>query len=149
MLVVSILLSTLYLPVGATQTAAPTETSSAVSSVSEDVMAAAELLAGVPVDFEKEAILQHVDQDAFRASNHVRRLPEEETLDTFVYLNQDGTKSVYFMEENVKYVDSAGKVQNKDISMWFLVIWIITQMGIFLVLMKKILFYLLQIKYEL
>ena len=117
LLVVSILLSTLYLPVGATQTAALTETSSTVSSVSEDVMAAAELLAGVPVDFEKEAILQHVDQDAFRASNHVRRLPEEETLDTFVYLNQDGTKSVYFMEENVKYVDSAGKVQNKDISL--------------------------------
>lgn len=117
LLVVSILLSTLYLPAGATQTAAPAEMSSAVSSVSEDVMASVELSAGVPVDFENEAILQYVDQDVFRASNHIKRLPEEETLDTYVYLNQDGTKSVYFMEENVKYVDSDGKVQNKDISL--------------------------------
>lgn len=117
LLVVSILLSTLYLPAGATQTTAPRETGSAVSTVSEDVFAATELAAGISVDFENEAILQYVDQEAFRTSNHIRRLPEEETLDTYVYLNQDGTKSVYFMEENVKYVDSDGKVQHKDISL--------------------------------
>lgn len=118
LLVVSILLSTLYLPIAAEDTAVPEAVSPAISSVPETVAnAPAELLQGIPVDFENEAILQYVDQDVFRASNHIKRLPQEETLDTYVYLNQDGTKSVYFMEENVKYVDANGNVQNKDISL--------------------------------
>lgn len=118
LLVVSILLSTLYLPAVAEDTAVPQAVSPAISSVPETVAnAPAELLQGIPVDFENEAILQYVDQDVFRASNHIKRLPQEETLDTYVYLNQDGTKSVYFMEENVKYVDANGNVQNKDISL--------------------------------
>ena len=117
LLVVSILLSTLYLPIGATETPESTVANMENTSVLGTNAAIVESSIGVPVDFENEAILQHVDQEVFRASNHIRRLPEEETLDTYVYLNQDGTKSVYFMDENVKYVDSDGKVQNKDISL--------------------------------
>ena len=117
LLVVSILLSTLCLPTSATETLESTASNMENTSVLEENAAVIESSMGVPIDFENEAILQHVDQEVFRASNHIRRLPEEETLDTYVYLNQDGSKSVYFMEENVKYVDSDGKVQNKDISL--------------------------------
>ncbi|MBP3387944.1 MAG: RICIN domain-containing protein [Clostridia bacterium] len=59
----------------------------------------------------------YVDKTQFEQANHVLRLKQEETLNTFVFLNRDGSKSVYFMDENVKYIANDGSVREKNISL--------------------------------
>ena len=63
---------------------------------------------------EDMPFLHFIDDDQFSNANHVARLPEEERLDTYVFLNQDGTKSVYHMGRNVKFVDADGIIKEKD-----------------------------------
>lgn len=60
------------------------------------------------------AFLSHMDGEQFAQADHVARLAGEERLDTYVYLNRDGTKSVYYMGRNVKFVDTDGTVKEKD-----------------------------------
>lgn len=55
-----------------------------------------------------------VDQEQFAQEDHLQRLPDEERMDTYVYLNRDGTKSIYYMGRNVKYRDHNGQVRDKD-----------------------------------
>jgi hypothetical protein len=62
-------------------------------------------------------ILSYVDEEVFESGNHVLRLPEEETLSTYVFLNSDGTKTVYYMDENVKFVDSDGNIHEKNLTL--------------------------------
>ena len=59
-------------------------------------------------------ILQYVDEEAFEAADHAFRLPYLEELDTYVFQNQDGTRSIYYLYENVKYVDEQGNIREKD-----------------------------------
>ena len=40
---------------------------------------------------------------------HVARLRDEETLDTHVYLNKDGSRTLYFYDHPVQYMDAQGK----------------------------------------
>lgn len=73
-----------------------------------------------PSTFQLDAdcqLLQYVDEAVISAGNHVARLKEKETLSTYVFLNADGTQTVYYMDENVKFVDSTGAVREKDISL--------------------------------
>ena len=62
-------------------------------------------------------LLSYVDEAAIAESNHIARLPSEETLSTYAFLNSDGTKTVYYMNEAVKFLDSDGKVVEKDIAL--------------------------------
>lgn len=62
-------------------------------------------------------ILRHVDKDVFNAGDHVQRVPGEEELDTYVFRNGDGTKTVYYMDEPVKFLDSDGVAREKDLSL--------------------------------
>lgn len=62
-------------------------------------------------------ISKYVSADQFNEASHVERLYAEEELDTYVFLNSDGTKSVYYMDENVKFFDKNGDVKEKDISL--------------------------------
>ena len=59
-------------------------------------------------------ILQYVDEEAFEAADHAFRLPYLEELDTYVFQNQDGTRSIYYLYENVKYIDEQGNIREKD-----------------------------------
>lgn len=59
-------------------------------------------------------ILQYVDEEAFEAADHAFRLPHLEELDTYVFQNQDGTRSIYYLYENVKYIDEQGNIREKD-----------------------------------
>lgn len=63
---------------------------------------------------ENSQILDHVDSEQFFNAEHIARLPEEETLDSYVFLNRDGSKSIYYMGQPIKYVDSNGVIQEKD-----------------------------------
>ena len=62
-------------------------------------------------------ISEYVNAKDFNEASHIERLTKEEDLDTYVFLNSDGSKSIYYMDENVKYVDKNGDVQEKDISL--------------------------------
>jgi len=56
-------------------------------------------------------ILRYVNEEAFREKNHVSRVPGEETLSSYVFQNADGSRTVYFLDEPVKYVDVGGMVR--------------------------------------
>lgn len=62
-------------------------------------------------------ILNYVDEAVFSSNNHVRRLEEDETLSSYVFLNRDGTKTVYYTYEEVKYQAADGTMVEKDISL--------------------------------
>lgn len=62
-------------------------------------------------------ILKHIDEDVLTANNHVARLTEEETLSSYVFLNSDGSKTVYYMDKEVKFLDQNGKIVEKDVSL--------------------------------
>ena len=62
-------------------------------------------------------ILDYVHEEVFNQNDHVSRLKEEETLDTYVFLNSDGTKTVYYMNDAVKYRDASGTVREKNIDL--------------------------------
>lgn len=55
-----------------------------------------------------------VSQAAIDEKQHVNRLWEQETdLNSIIFQNKDGTKTMYYFEEAVKYVDKNGKVKDK------------------------------------
>lgn len=93
----------------------------AQTTEAEPQASAAPTTAVTPADtFQLDAdcqILRYVDESVFTAGNHVARLTEQETLDTYVFLNADGTQTVYYMDENVKYLDENGVVREKDITL--------------------------------
>ena len=60
---------------------------------------------------------EYVNSQDFNAAEHIKRLPDEEELDTYVFLNENGSKSVYYMDENVKYIDATGAIKEKDVSL--------------------------------
>ena len=66
---------------------------------------------------EESMILQYIDSSQFYAAKHTQRLPELEDLNTYVFANNDGTRSIYIMHENVKYIDKDGTIKEKDISL--------------------------------
>ena len=61
-----------------------------------------------------DEFLQLEPQDTTRIE-HVARLHDEETLDTHVYLNNDGSRTLYFYDHPVQYLDAQGK--RRDISL--------------------------------
>ena len=66
--------------------------------------------------FDGTFVRDYVNNEMLDEAGHVARLPEEEKLDTYVFLNRDGTKSVYYMDENVRYVDENGEKIEKDLT---------------------------------
>lgn len=66
---------------------------------------------------EKEcAIFKYVDKEMFGRAGHAVRCRDDEALNTYVFLNRDGTKTVYLFDENVKYIGGDGRIYDKDIT---------------------------------
>ncbi len=101
-------------PTAVTEQAGASITSDAVSSdVKEEVVA----LNVYSLNKSECMIAEYVNTEEFNKASHVKRLNDEEELDTYVFLNSDGTKSVYYMDENVKFIDKNGDVKEKDVSL--------------------------------
>ncbi len=66
---------------------------------------------------DDDKIFQHLDKEYFRNGKHIARYKDEEKLNTYVFGNEDGTRTVYYMYENVKFKDKDGKIKGKDISL--------------------------------
>lgn len=62
-------------------------------------------------------IFDYIDEETFSSNKHVKRLEEEETLSSYVFLNNDGTKTVYYTYQEVKYKAADGTIVEKDISL--------------------------------
>lgn len=67
--------------------------------------------------FDDSFIRDYVDNEQLDEAGHVARIHDEEELDTYVFLNRDGTKSVYYMDDNVRYVDENGERVEKDLTL--------------------------------
>lgn len=64
-------------------------------------------------------IFNYVHREVFEENAHVQRLAAEESLDSYVFLNADGSRTAYFLDEPVKFVDSSGAVREKDITLTY------------------------------
>lgn len=64
-------------------------------------------------------IFNYVHREVFEENAHVQRLAAEESLDSYVFLNADGSRTAYFLDEPVKFVDSSGTVREKDITLTY------------------------------
>lgn len=60
-------------------------------------------------------IADYVNTDEFFETKPMFRLTALETLNSYVVQNADNTNTIYFMAENVKYVDDKGEIREKDI----------------------------------
>ena len=123
-LVICLLLSGLpsIAPAAATEVDAslisPITESTATESqaVAEQAAAVTEEIPALQLDADCQ-ILSHVDAEVFAAGNHIARLPEEETLSNYVFLNVDGTKTVYYMDQPVKFEKADGTVVEKNLTL--------------------------------
>ncbi len=64
-----------------------------------------------------DEITSYLTYDMVEDEGHVQRLYAEESLDTLVFRNRDGTKTTYFFAEDIKFTDDEGYVEVKDISL--------------------------------
>lgn len=62
-------------------------------------------------------ILNYVHPEVFAAGDHIARLKQEETLSTYAFLNRDGTRTVYYLDEAVKYTAADGSIREKDLTL--------------------------------
>ena len=62
-------------------------------------------------------LLDYIDCEEFESNEFVSRLENEEDLNTYVFQNSDGSKSGYYLAEDVKYKDNSGNVVEKDIKL--------------------------------
>ena len=113
LLALLLLLSALMMPSFSEELAEGKETLSAESL--EDAVLKKEAL--VKELSTESQIFKHIDKASFEAAGHVERLPEEEELNSYVFKNADGSKTAYFLDEDVKYVNSAGEVVEKNVAL--------------------------------
>ena len=62
-------------------------------------------------------ILRHIDAQVLESGIHVARLPEEESLNSYVFRNQDGSATAYILDEPVKFIDGSGVIHEKDLTL--------------------------------
>lgn len=60
-------------------------------------------------------VLNYVDRADFLEKKHISRCEDSEDLNTYIFENSDGTRTLYMFDENVKYKNSDG-IFEKDIS---------------------------------
>ena len=66
---------------------------------------------------EESLIFNYVDRASFIEAGHVERVCEDEEPNTYVFKNADGSKTVYFLDEDVKYVNAGGEATEKKLDL--------------------------------
>ena len=64
-----------------------------------------------------DTFMSYIDKSEFESHNYTVRLEEQEKLNTYVFQNADKTTSVYYFDENLKYIDDKGEIVEKDLSL--------------------------------
>ena len=65
----------------------------------------------------EDEVSKYIDYEMALKAKHVERLYNEETLSTIVYRNADNTRTAYFYDEDIKFVNSNGVIVEKDIEL--------------------------------
>ena len=117
-----ILVMSLMIPLS-THIRATTQDMNMVTQLEENIVAAPEISNSLDKETickqltEGTQILKYIDESVFLEGNHIARLTQEEDLSNYVFLNADGTKTVYYMDEAVKFADVNGIILEKDVSL--------------------------------
>lgn len=61
--------------------------------------------------------LRYIDTEEIERQGFAKRLKEKETLNSYAFLNRDGTESVVIFPENIKYVNDSGEIVEKDMTL--------------------------------
>lgn len=83
-------------------------------SADENIETEEQVFARITAD---SRMLHYLDEASLRAAGHVNRLPAEEDLNSYVFENEDGSRTAYILAEPVKYIDSTGAMREKDLSL--------------------------------
>lgn len=70
--------------------------------------------AGELKDAEPIGELRFLDTEELKSRGAIKRIPGKETLCSYVFQNRDGTETAVIFDENIKYVNEAGKTVEKD-----------------------------------
>lgn len=65
----------------------------------------------------EDALFDYIDRSEFNRAAYSSRLKHKETASSFVFKSADGTETVYYLADNVKYVDTNGETRIKDLSL--------------------------------
>lgn len=87
------------------------------ASAAENTFGAAEysVEALSQLEITQEQIPEVIDDDIIDANKNVRRLYDQETdLNSVLFINSDGSKTLYSFEYPIKYVDATGSIQDKS-----------------------------------
>lgn len=114
LLALCIVLSVVPAEILATESVSATVGEGSSAKVEESVIAPED---NAPLLDANCKILQYVNEEAFAAKGHVARIPGEETLSSYVFRNADNSRTVYYMDEPVKYIDATGAVREKDLTL--------------------------------
>lgn len=74
----------------------------------------AENNSGVEIVAASMSNIKYLDTDVLESYNFAGRLPGEENLNSYVFLNQDGSQTALIFPENIKYIDESGNIVEKD-----------------------------------
>lgn len=67
------------------------------------------------VVLSKEDVIEYLDYEQLVDNKHIERIySKENSLDTVVFLNEDGSETAYIFDENVKYINEVGEVADKS-----------------------------------
>lgn len=67
------------------------------------------------IDINQINYPQVISTDKAKSRGHVNRLIEQESdLNTIIYQNKDGSKTVYLFNKPVKYIDATGNIKDKN-----------------------------------
>lgn len=68
-----------------------------------------------PEVLEDSELAEALIENGVTDTNHVERLEiKEPDLNTIIYANYDGTETAYIFDEEVKYIDDNGEIQDKS-----------------------------------
>lgn len=66
------------------------------------------------VKLSPDDIIEYLDYENMIENQHIERVySEEDSLDTIIFLNNDGSETAYIFDENVKYINEYGDVTDK------------------------------------
>lgn len=62
-------------------------------------------------------LLRYIDEEEFYSHNFAYRIPSEESLNTYVYQDSDGYRTVYVLDDYTKFYDTNGDIIEKDLNL--------------------------------
>ena len=80
-----------------------------------DEMTMKEDTAFIAADLSPDDVIEYLDYDQMLSEGHIQRMyDKEDSLDTVIYANADGTETACIFDEAVKYINESGEIVDKS-----------------------------------